>query len=103
MQTSRTQIGDVTYNAANQCFQALVTFHTQGGRVRVAAEFESSLGEDFEVVTEGLWQDALRRRDDPHAMHARLEAHRAITHRKAQRTLPPMQRWFENLIGREAA
>lgn len=103
MQTSRTQIGDVSYNAASQSFQALVSFHTQGGRVRVAAEFESPVSEDFEVVTEGLWQDALRRRNDPHALHARLEAHRVISRRNAQRSMPPMQRWFESLIGREAA
>ncbi|SNR48928.1 hypothetical protein [Puniceibacterium sediminis] len=103
MQTSRTQIGDVTYNAATQSFEALVTFHTKAGRVRVAAEFHAPLSEDFEVVTESLWQDALDRRRDPLALHARLEAHRVITRRNTAHTMPPLQRWFEALIGHDAA
>ncbi|WP_146592381.1 hypothetical protein [Puniceibacterium confluentis] len=103
MQTSRTQIGDVTYNAVTQSFEALVTFHTQAGRIRVAAQYEASLAEDFELVTEGLWQDALNRRQDPNALHARLEAHRVVSRRRAQRSLPPLQRWFDVLIGSDAA
>jgi hypothetical protein len=103
MQTNRPQIGDVTYNAATQCFQALVTFHTQAGRIRVAAEFRSALDEDFNLVSEGLWQDALNRRHDPKALHIRREAYRVVSRRKTHHAMPPMQRWLDTLIGREAA
>lgn len=103
MQTSRTQIGDVTYNAATQSFEALVTFHTESGRVRVAAEFQAPLSEDFETVAEGLWRDALDRRVDPLALHARLDANSVITRRNTTRALPPLQRWFDALIGRDVA
>ena len=39
MNELKTQIGEVRYNAAEQCFEALVTFHTDAGRVRVVADF----------------------------------------------------------------
>ena len=36
MTQSQAQIGNLTYNAADECYQALVTFHTDEGRIRVA-------------------------------------------------------------------
>ena len=41
MTESQTQIGDMRYNAAEQRFEALVTFHTDAGRVRVASSFDA--------------------------------------------------------------
>ncbi|MGY9047815.1 hypothetical protein P775_20575 [Puniceibacterium antarcticum] len=103
MQTSRTQIGDVTYNAATQSYEALVTFHTQAGRVSVAAAFPASLAEEPDVIGEGLWQDALSRRSDPNTLHARLASSLVIPRMETSRAQPPMQRWIDALMGRHAA
>ncbi len=101
MQTSRTQIGDVSYNAATQTFEALVTFHTQGGRTRVAARVPAPLDEDPQSVIDALRLDALERRTDPSALHARLDW--AAAPRRRSTYMPPMRRWYEALVGRDAA
>ena len=41
---SHAQIGNLTYNAGEECYEALVTFHTDEGRLRVASSFHSNYG-----------------------------------------------------------
>ena len=99
MQTSRPQIGDVTYNAATQSFEALVTFDTPTGRIRVAASVPGQIAQDPETMTDALRHDALERKSEPSALHARLEGADAPRRRAAY----PPRRWYAALIGRDAA
>ena len=55
----KTQIGEITYNCAEECFEALVTFHTTYGPHRVASRFEAPLTAEFEELSDGLLQNAL--------------------------------------------
>ncbi len=103
MQTSRTQIGEISYNAGTQSFEALVTFHTAEGRLRVPATFMSPLADDHETVAEALLQNALIKCQDPKALTARLQSQREMLSRRSERARPHAQRWFDALIGREAA
>ncbi|CUH79940.1 hypothetical protein [Tropicibacter naphthalenivorans] len=73
----KTQIGDVSYNAADECFEALVTFHTDHGPRRVAASYCAPLTASFERVSAGIWNAALDRLDRPEAMQSRMMGHDA--------------------------
>lgn len=74
----KTQIGDVRYNASEQCFEALVTFHTPTGRVRVAASFAAPMSTEFETASRGLWQSALDGLDRPGALQSRVSEARTV-------------------------
>lgn len=87
MNELKTQIGEVRYNAAEQCFEALVTFHTDAGRVRVVADFPAPITTDFETASRGLWQAALDRLERPGALQSRLSAPRVVPPRKPRPNL----------------
>ena len=55
----KTQIGEIAYNPALECFEALVTFHSEFGRFSVAASLDAPLSADFDTVSDGLLRDAL--------------------------------------------
>lgn len=59
---SSAQVGNLTYNAAENSFQALVTFHTDEGRLRVASSYPATLDTDEATVERGLIADAMRTR-----------------------------------------
>ncbi|EBA05615.1 hypothetical protein [Sagittula stellata] len=65
------RIHDVRYNAAEQCFEALVTLHTPGGRVRVASTFSAPMTTDFEAASRGLLNTALMALGDRAALKSR--------------------------------
>lgn len=65
------RIHDVRYNAAEQCFEALVTLHTPAGRVRVASQFAAPLHADFEAASRGLLNAALIALSDKAALKSR--------------------------------
>lgn len=65
------RIHDVRYNAVDQCFEALVTLHTPGGRVRVAAQFDAPMTTDFEAASRGLLNVALMALSDRTALKSR--------------------------------
>lgn len=67
-----TRIEQVRYNAAEQCFEALVTLHTPTGGMRVACHFNAPLTAEFGEVADGLAQDALRRSTARDALKSRL-------------------------------
>ena len=54
------QMSDVIYNAAEQMFEALVTFHTSDGRMSYAATFAAPLTTSYETAAAGLIRDARR-------------------------------------------
>ncbi|MGR3270991.1 hypothetical protein [Thalassococcus profundi] len=102
MTQTKTQIGDVTYNAMTQSFEALVTFYTDAGRVRVAAAYPAKLDADFAEVTDGLWHTAIRQLDAPDALQARLSAKRA-TERRQPRFVPQFTHWLRQITGHSEA
>ncbi|GAA4227889.1 hypothetical protein J4E08_18850 [Sagittula sp. NFXS13] len=65
------RIHDVRYNAVEQCFEALVTLHTPGGRVRVASQFDAPMTTDFEAASRGLLNAALIGLSDRSALKSR--------------------------------
>ena len=102
MRSMKTQIGDVTYNAATQSFEALVTFYTDAGRIRVAARHPAPLDADFARVTDALWHNAMKSLDRPDALQARLQARRTEASR-GPRLLPQLPAWLRNLTGQRHA
>lgn len=80
---STSRIEQVRYNAAEQCFEALVTLHTDTGAVRVASRYAAPLSAEYEDVTEKLHEDALRKRDADGALKSRISD--APSHRVAPR------------------
>lgn len=101
--TSKTQIDNVTYDASIQSFQALVTFHTAQGRVRVATTFEAPLNTEFDAACDGLWKAARKMLDQPDALQSRLHARRVAAVRH-QRSMPKiLPQWLQSLTQRRAA
>ena len=82
MNEFKTQIGDVRYNAVDQCFEALVTFYTPSGRVRVAAQFQAPLSTEFSTASQGLWNAALAQLDAPGSLQSRQTVERVVPPRK---------------------
>ncbi|WP_417723020.1 hypothetical protein [Salipiger sp.] len=72
MTSTPTQLGEVTYNAAEQRFEALVTFHTDRGRVRVASFFDAPMSTGYDSAARGLKTQAMRMLDKPDALQSRL-------------------------------
>ncbi|MBO6868220.1 MAG: hypothetical protein JJ877_14345 [Thalassococcus sp.] len=102
MTVVKTQISDVTYNAAEQAFEAMVTFHTGTGITRVPSRFEASLDTDFEAATKGLMAAArenLNRRD---ALMSRIVETGIRSSRATERKLTGIQRWFGHFLGQAA-
>ncbi|MFZ5964139.1 hypothetical protein ACOXXX_14430 [Thalassococcus sp. BH17M4-6] len=93
MTQTKTQIGDVTYNASAQAFEALVTFYTDAGRVRVAASYPAALNASFSDINDGLWHNAIRNLDAPDALQARMQAKRTQTARDT-RDMPKLPNWL---------
>lgn len=68
----KTQISGVRYNAAEEQFEALVTFHGDFGRHSIAATSRAPLTAEFEQITDELLRDALRHLNDPSALQAHV-------------------------------
>lgn len=104
MQQIKTEIGDVRFNAQTGKFEALVTFHKEGVRTRVAAEYEAPITTDFEAASRGLWHAALRQIGAPASLRAQTVIKRAepttpgrLAQRFLQRALPEFRAfWFSD-------
>lgn len=69
---SHAQIGNLTYNAGEECYEALVIFHTDEGRLRVASSFHAPLDASEERVRRGLLANAMKTRNSSEGLRARL-------------------------------
>lgn len=85
MSKIKTQIGEIAYNPALESFEALVTFHSDLGQVRVAACFDAPLTAEFDEVSDGLLRDALEGVMRSDQLRSRIEAAPA---RRPVTTLP---------------
>lgn len=102
MTVVKTQISDVTYNAAEQAFEAMVTFHTGTGITRVPSRFEAPLDTEFETATKGLMaiaRDNLNRRD---VLTSRIVETEIRSSRAAEHKPTGIQRWFGHFLGQAA-
>lgn len=83
MQNAMPRIDDIRYNAAEECFEALVTLNTREGAMRVASSYPAPLTAEFDEVSKGLLQAALRGRKAPDVMKSRapeLPPRRVLPH-----------------------
>jgi hypothetical protein len=76
MTQTSTQLRDVTYNASNQCFEALVTVQCAGASKTYPCSIEAPLTMSFEKAAEGLRKQALRRDEKSEGMYSQMQ-HRA--------------------------
>jgi hypothetical protein len=66
------ELGDVTYNAASQSFEALATCDTQTGQIRLPASFEAPLDAPEQLVRQGLVADATRKMQNGSELRSRV-------------------------------
>ncbi|MGP6088463.1 hypothetical protein [Antarctobacter jejuensis] len=66
------RIDQVRYNAAEQCFEALVTVVTPQGILRIASQYAAPITTEFEEAARGLWIRARLRLGTPEIMQVRL-------------------------------
>ncbi|TCS66195.1 hypothetical protein EDD52_1029 [Primorskyibacter sedentarius] len=97
MQNPLAQISDVTYNAASQCFEALVTLHVGKTLVHVASAFHAPMNTSYRIITGGLTRVALRDLVRGNAMLSRRSAHAHTS------SVTPQPRWKTQLSGRRAS
>jgi hypothetical protein len=72
MKQSNVQIGPVAYNAATQCFEALVTVHDGGTTKKFPCAIEAPISMSFERATQGLKKQALRRLDGRKGLQSQM-------------------------------
>lgn len=77
MKQSNVQIGPVAYNAATQCFEALVTVYTAGKIRKFPCAIEAPISMSFERAALGLKKQALRRLDDRNGLQSKMRKHAA--------------------------
>ncbi|MBN7784344.1 hypothetical protein JYP51_05395 [Ponticoccus gilvus] len=71
MQNGSPRIDEIRYNAAEECFEALVTLNTIEGAMRIASAYPAPVTAEFEEVSNGLLRNALRNRTAPEALRSR--------------------------------
>ena len=74
MSTWTPRIDQVRYNAAEQCFEALVTVVTPQGLLRVASQYAAPVTTDFEEAARRLWMRARLSLGTPERLQLRLPA-----------------------------
>ena len=65
MQSLKTELSEVIYNAAEQAFEAKVTVHAQQGPVTYACAIPAPINTSFEDAAKILATEALRRHGGP--------------------------------------
>lgn len=96
MQTYPTQLSDVIYNAATQCFEALVTVHDGGIKRKYACALDAPITMSFEDAAHGLAAQAQRQHGARYGLKSPFTASRARP-RTSRRRFDTLQ-WLESLI-----
>ena len=99
MQTLKTELSDVIYNAAEQTFEAKVTVHEGAEQYTYPCSMPGAIDVSFEDAAKGLTDQALRRHGKPTLLrsvlsHAALPKLRVIKRPKLRRGLPIGQYGF---------
>ncbi|ETX14903.1 hypothetical protein OCH239_19065 [Roseivivax halodurans JCM 10272] len=103
MYESVSTVDDIRYNPATSSFEGLVTFETQDGRTRVAAEYPAPLDMEYDAAIEELRAEAMSSLERPNAL-------RSVTKARLSDNVPterggffPIRELFGNLFGNRAA
>jgi hypothetical protein len=70
VQTYKTELSDVIYNAAEQSFEARVTVHGASGARSYACSIPAPIDLSFEDAAKGLATQALRKHGTPRGLHS---------------------------------
>ena len=62
MSSYRTEVQNLRYNAASQCFEALILFHEGGETLKYPAELALPIQSEFGFVSKKLTAEAKRKR-----------------------------------------
>ena len=96
MQSYPTELSDVIYNAATQCFEARVTVYDAGRPRSYACAIEAPITMTFEDAAKGLATQARRRHVARRGLASHFTAARARP-RAGRKGSDPV-RWLERLI-----
>lgn len=103
MYESTSTVNDVRYNPATSSFEGLVSFETQDGRTRVAAEYPASLETDYDEAIQGLRAEAISSLERPGALKSRIKARLSESAPAHRGSFSPIRELFGNLFGNRAA
>ncbi|MEP2919962.1 MAG: orotidine 5-phosphate decarboxylase [Sulfitobacter sp.] len=95
MSKQKIQISEVVYNAANQCFEALVSVDTGNKMIKYPCSIDAPITMSFEQATKGLTTQALRRHKSRNGMHSQMRHHVATVRAGRQRFDP--RSWLAQL------
>lgn len=104
MQTRPIQMTDVIYNAANQCFEALVTVQDGKQQRRYACAINAPITMSLRYAADGLTRQALRSHAQKRGLSSEVLRH-VPAQRAGRRTFDPL-RWLEEVMhlpGRDVA
>ena len=95
MTHTSTELNQVSYNAANQCFEALVTVSKDGTRKAYACAIEAPITLSFEQAAKGLKVQALRRSRESIGMYSQMR-HAPMRPRAGRAGFDP-RKWLAQL------
>lgn len=95
MTQPKIRISDVLYNAATQCFEAMVTVDTGTHAKKYACEIEAPITMSFEQAAQGLRKQALRRHKTRSGMYSQMR--RQVANVRAGRATFDPRQWLAQL------
>ena len=95
MTHTSTQLSNVSYNAANQCFEALATVTMGGTRKTYPCAIEAPITLSFEQAAKGLKTQALHRSREATGMYSQMR--HAPLRPRAGRASFDRRKWLTNL------
>ncbi|KEJ90347.1 hypothetical protein [Sulfitobacter donghicola] len=95
MKQTKIQLNDVIYNAATQCFEALVTVSDDQRKKRYACAIEAPINMTFEQAAEGLKKQAMRKHVSGRSLFSQVLPHRPSV--RAGRAAFDPKSWLEQL------
>jgi hypothetical protein len=98
MQTRPIQLTDVIYNAATQCFEALVTVHDGDRSCKYPCAINAPINMTFEDAAKGLETQAVRRHNVRTRPSLQIMPH--VPPQRAGRPSFDPVRWLESIVSR---
>lgn len=96
MQTRPIQMTDVMYNAAEQCFEAVVTVHDGGLSRKYACSINAPISTSFAEAARGLSKQAERRHLGRGGLHSEIKAN--VPTQRAGRSRFDLKQWLSNVV-----
>ena len=96
MQTRPIQMNDVMYNAAEQCFEAVVTVHDGPLSRKYACSIQAPISMSFADAAKGLSKQAERRHLGRGGLHSEIAQPNAV--QRAGRPRFDIGAWLSNVV-----